>query len=128
MVLIKKDVIELRKSGKFYNCFGDDAIIIHYLLGYKYVPAKGGVGFPESAYNKVINNMEDAEVSYIVYDNNNVVAKKDFKRINCYKDLLKKGLKELNNEVRYQKIEDKIKTLTPKELDHVLDVLEDAIS
>ena len=72
--------------------------------------------------------MEDAEVSYIVYDNNNVVAKKDFKRINCYKDLLKKGLKELNNEVRYQKIEDKIKTLTPKELDHVLDVLEDAIS
>ena len=128
MVLIKKDVIELRKSGKFYNCFGDDAIIIHYLLGYKYVPSKGGVGFPESAYNKVINNMEDAEVSYIVYDNNNVVAKKDFKRINCYKDLLKKGLKELNNEVRYQKIEDKIKTLTPKELDHVLDVLEDAIS
>ncbi len=72
--------------------------------------------------------MEDAEVSYIVYDNNSVVAEKIFKRINCYKDLLKKGLKELNNEVRYQKIEDKIKTLTPKELDHILDVLEDAVS
>ena len=25
------------KAGKFYNAFGDDGIILHELLGYKYI-------------------------------------------------------------------------------------------
>ena len=37
---MNSEVIELRKSGKFYNCFGDDAIIIHHLMKYKIVPSK----------------------------------------------------------------------------------------
>ena len=58
----------MRKSGKFFHTFGDDATIIHYLLGYKIVAEKGGAGFPETAVNKVINALEDNEISYIVYD------------------------------------------------------------
>ena len=32
-----KKYLKLYKNGKFYNAFGDDGIIIHYLLGYKYL-------------------------------------------------------------------------------------------
>lgn len=128
MVKIKEALIELRKSGKFYNCFGDDAIIIHYLTGYKIVKEKGGVGFPESAFNKVINALEDAEVSYKVYEKDNVLAEKDFKKINSYKKLLKKGTNELSVEERYNKIESIIRSLSEDKLDYVLEVIENAIS
>ena len=128
MVNIKKEVIELRKSGKFYNTFGDDAIILHYLMGYKIVAEKGGVGFPETAFNKVINALEDAEISYIAYEKDAVIAEKDFKKINDYKNVLKKGLNELSIEERFNKIEKKIRELNAKELDYVLEVIEDAIS
>lgn len=125
---MKKDIIELRKSGKFYNLFGDDAIILHYLTGYKIVAEKGGVGFPETAYNKVINILEDEEVSYIVYEKENILAEKDFKKLNSYKSLLKKGMQALSVEERFAKIEKKIKNLSVKELDEILNLIEDAIS
>jgi len=128
VVNIKKELIELRKSGKFYNSFGDDAIILHYLTGYKIVAEKGGVGFPETAYNKVINTLDEEEVSYIVYEKENILAEKDFKKLNSYKSLLKKGTQELSVEERFNKIEKKIKELNAKELDHILDLIEDAIS
>ena len=128
MIKLKKKEIELRKSGKFYNSFGDDAIIIHYLLGYKIVKEKGGVGFPESAFNKVINILENEEISYIVYEKDKIVEEKDFKRINNYDCILKKGLKVISGEERFDKIEKKIRDLNLKELDRVLEVIEDVIS
>lgn len=33
---LNKYVVRLYKSGKFYNAFGDDGLILHELLGYKY--------------------------------------------------------------------------------------------
>ncbi len=128
MVKIKKELIELRKSGKFYNSFGDDAIIIHYLMGYKIVAEKGGVGFPETAFNKVINTLEDEEISYKVYDKDSVIAEKNFKKLNSYKSVLKKGVSELSLEERFTKIEKRIRELNAKELDYVLEVIENAIS
>ncbi len=128
MADIKNDFVELRKSGKFYNVFGDDAIIIHYLTSYKIVAEKGGVGFPETAYNKVINALEDAEISYRVFEKGELKEEKDFKKINSYKGVLKKGITTLSIEERFQKIENKIKNLNAKELDRVLEAIEDAIS
>ena len=128
MVKIKKELIELRKSGKFYNSFGDDAIILHYLMGYKIVAEKGGVGFPETAFNKVINALEDEEISYKVYEKDNIIAEKDFKKLNGYKSILKKGISELSVEERFNKIEKRIRELNDKELDYVLEVIENAIS
>ncbi|MBQ8901844.1 MAG: hypothetical protein IJY87_02100 [Bacilli bacterium] len=128
MVKIKKELIELRKSGKFYNSFGDDAIILHYLMGYKIVAEKGGVGFPETAFNKVINALEDEEISYKIYEKDNIIAEKDFKKLNCYKSILKKGISELSVEERFNKIEKRIRELNAKELDYVLEVIENAIS
>jgi len=128
VVSIKKELIELRKSGKFYNSFGDDAIILHYLLGYKIVAEKGGVGFPETAYNKVINTLDEEEVSYIVYEKENILEEKNFKKLNSYKSLLKKDIQKISVEERFKNIEKRIKELNGKELDHILTLIEDAIS
>lgn len=118
----------MRKSGKFFHTFGDDATIMHYLLGYKIVAEKGGAGFPETALNKVINALEDNEISYIVYDKEDILYAKDFKKINAYKNILKKGIKDLSNEERFAKVVNKIRNLSDKELDNLLELIEDAIS
>ena len=48
---MNKNYIAIRKSGKFYNVFDDDALIFNYnIINYK-------AGFPESAYQKVINKL-----------------------------------------------------------------------
>ena len=63
-----KKYLKLYKNGKFYNAFGDDGIIIHYLLGYKYLEYKNSVGFPVSAYNKVIGRLRKMEIPFLIYD------------------------------------------------------------
>ncbi len=97
-------------------------------MGYKIVAEKGGVGFPETAFNKVINALEDEEISYIVYEKDKIIAEKDFKKLNSYKTILKRGISELSIEERFYKIEKRIRELNAKELDYVLEVIENAIS
>ena len=125
---MKNEVIELRKSGKFYNSFGDDAIIIHHLMKYKIVPSKGGVGFPESSFNKVINALEENNISYRVYEKDNLLLEKDYQKLNSYKKVLSSARKELSFEQRINDIEKKIKTLSNKKINQLLEVIEDAIS
>ena len=56
--------IKIRKIGKFYNAFDNDALILHYLFNYKV--NNGRVGFPENSFNKVINTLEDKNINYEV--------------------------------------------------------------
>ena len=121
-------IVELFKSGNFYNVFGDDAVIIHCLMNYKILSSKGGVGFPESAYNKVINILDDEKISYIVYEKDELVDSNDFKKLNCYKKVLNKGLKKIEIEERYKKIEEKLRLLNFDELENILKLIEDLIS
>lgn len=125
---MNSEVIELRKSGKFYNCFGNDAMIMHHLMNYKIVPSKGGVGFPESAYNKVINTLEDNNISYRVYEKDNMLLEKDYEKLNNYKKVLTNARKGISFEQRINDIENKIKTLSNKKINQLLEVIEDAIS
>ena len=128
MINIKNEFVELHKSGKFYNSFANDAVIIHYLLGYRILAEKGGVGFPESAIIKVTNILNEKEISYRVYEKNELVEEKDYKKINKYKTILKKAEKELSVEERLNNIERKIRKLDNKSLDKLIDLIEDAIS
>ena len=54
------------KSGKFYLTFDNDAFIIGYLLNYKKVNNK--VGFPESAKEKVVMELNNKEINYFFID------------------------------------------------------------
>lgn len=61
-----KNYVSLYKAGKFYNAFGDDGLILHHLVGYKFVEYKQSVGFPESAFAKVKNILDKSDISYKV--------------------------------------------------------------
>ena len=84
---MKNDCLFLYKSGKFFNVFGDDGIIIHYLFGYKFVVYKNCAGFPESALVKVTTKLDSEKISYKLYEKDTLI--KDVKGI---KNNYKKGL------------------------------------
>ena len=122
---MKNYSISLYKSGKFYNAFGDDGIILHFLCGYKYVEYKKSVGFPESAFNKVKGILEENKLSYHVYDKTNNIE--NYKGINKnYPLILKKALSALEAENRVNRLKEKIENLKPEELEHLIEVIEDA--
>ena len=116
--------IRLYKSGKFYNAFGDDGLILHELLGYKYIEYKNSVGFPESAINKVKNKLENEKISYSIYEKDNLLE--EYKGIDKnYKIVLSKALKNYDIEKRLTRLKNKINNLTIEELERVIDGLED---
>ena len=120
-----KKYISLFKSGKFYNAFGDDGIIIHFLLGYKYTEYKHSVGFPESAYNKVINKLQMEKISYKVFQKENLLY--EYKGVSgVYTMLLKNGLKHFDMEKRVERLKENIESLSLDELEKIVERLEDA--
>ena len=120
---MNKYVVRLYKSGKFYNAFGDDGLILHELLGYKYIEYKNSVGFPESAINKVESKLESEKISYSVYEKDNLLE--EYKGIDKnYKIVLSKALKNYDIEKRLTRLKSKINNLTIEELERVIDSLE----
>lgn len=120
---LNKYVVRLYKSGKFYNAFGDDGLILHELLGYKYIEYKNSIGFPESAINKVESKIESEKISYSVYEKDNLLE--EYKGIDKnYKIVLSKALKNYDIEKRLTRLKNKINNLTIEELERVIDSLE----
>ncbi len=116
--------VRLYKSGKFYNVFGDEGMILHELLGYKYIEYKNSVGFPESAINKVKSKLESVNISYSIYEKDNLLE--EHKGIDKnYKIVLSKALKNYDIEKRLTRLKSKINNLSTEELERVIDSLED---
>ena len=116
--------VRLYKSGKFYNAFGDEGMILHELLGYKYIEYKNSVGFPESAINKVKSKLESVNISYKKKKKNNLLE--EHKGIDKnYKIVLSKALKNYDIEKRLTRLKSKINNLSTEELERVIDSLED---
>ena len=67
--------------------------------------------FPDTALNKVINNLEKAKVSYIVTNKGVFEQKKEFKKINQYFLLLEKGRETYDIVTRLDALIDKINQL-----------------
>ena len=115
--------VRLYKSGKFYNAFGDEGMILHELLGYKYIEYKNSVGFPESAINKVKGKLDSVNISYSIYEKNNLLE--EHKGIDKnYKIVLSKALKNYDLEKRLTRLKEKINCLTTEELERIVDNLE----
>lgn len=104
-----KEYVIMIKIGKFYNCYGRDAYIISYLFDYKiriiddvYICA-----FPESAYNKVIANLEQKKINYIVLDKRNNYdedSKSDNGNLNTYNEIYAKAKQKISLKMRVEKI------------------------
>lgn len=122
---MKENLVKIFKSGKFYNAFGDDGIIIHYLVGYKYVVYKNSVGFPESSIIKVKNALEKEKISYEVYDKDKRLEKYEGISKN-YKSVLKRSLEKLEMENRINRLQDRIDNIDLEDLEKIVEGLEDA--
>ena len=120
---MSKNYVSLYKSGKFYNVFGDDGLIVHYLVGYKFVEYKQSVGFPESAFGKVKSILDKENMSYIVYDKDMLLESK--KGIDKkYKVILKEALKNYELEQRLTRIRNKINNFSTDELEKIIEGIE----
>ena len=117
--------VVLRKSGGFYICFDDDAIIISFLCNYKI--NNGRVGFPINTINKVTNLLEDNSINYIIKENMEEKEKKTFGKKNKYKYYLDKGNKKISLEYSVNNIIDKVKELEEEDIIKLLDLIEDNI-
>lgn len=117
--------IVLRKSGGFYICFDDDAIVVSYLCNYKI--NNGKVGFPLNTINKVINILENNSISYIVKENMEDVNKKMYGNKNKYKCYLDKGKKKIDLDYRINKIINKINCMNEEDVNKLLDLIEENI-
>lgn len=111
--------IVIRRSGGFYSVYGDDCYILFYLLGYKIVGDR--VGFPISAYNKVVNTLEDNKISYTDKYNN---KSNDYKRKNNYNKLLDLGKRKYSLNYRMDNIIEKMNLLNEEDIDNILSYIE----
>ena len=106
--------IIIRKSGLFYEVFDDDAEIFHYLFDYKLINNR--VGFPKNAIHKVINILEEKEISYEVIGED----KHDFKNKNQYLFYLGKSKDKIKMNLKIQKILEKLENKNENELWDIL--------
>ena len=107
----------LRKNGGFYSVYGDDCYILSYLLGYKIVSDK--VGFPISAYNKVINILEENNINYKSDKNVYNCRKK-----NRYNKVIELGKKKCKLKYRIDNIIEKMNMLSEEDIDKILNYIE----
>ena len=62
--------VVLIKSGIFIETFDKDAIIINKLLGYKLINNNNiRLGFSDKALNKVLLELRDNQINYVLIDN-----------------------------------------------------------
>ena len=120
---MNKNYVSLYKSGKFYNAFGDDGLILHYLIGYKFLEYKQSVGFPESAFGKVKSILDNDDISYKVYDKD--ILLEDKKGVNKkYNTILSKALKKYDLEKRLKRIKEKINHFSIEDLEKIIEGIE----
>lgn len=118
-----KNYVALYKSGKFYNAFGDDGLILHHLVGYKFVEYKQSVGFPESAFGKVKSILDKESISYKVYDKEDLIEEKKGITKN-YNSILSNALKKYDMEKRLVRIKSKIENFSADDLERIIEGIE----
>lgn len=119
----KNNSISLYKVGKFYNAYGDDGLVLHELMGYRFVEQRQSVGFPDSAFSKVKAKLEDARVSFEIYENNNLVD--SYKGIaKNYVNVLRVAVKNSMIEARIARAKAIIDDCSTAELEAILEGIE----
>ena len=111
------------KIGNFYHCYGKDAYIISYLLGYKLSKTKENYyvcGFPIKSIVKVENMLERKKVNYIILDRKNnydIEVFKDYKNLNQYQSTYEKAKKYIKTKNNIEEIYEKlIKNINEKDI------------
>lgn len=90
------------KIGTFYHEYGRDAYIMSYLFGYQIKKLEKNLstcGFPKSGVNKVLKELEDKKISYMLVNksqNYEVEEEMEFKSKNEYLSYYNKAHKYIS--------------------------------
>ena len=122
---MEKSCVVLYKAGKFYSAFGDNGVIIHNLMGYKFVEYKNSAGFPESAIAKVKNILEQEKLSYKIYEKDTLLEE-HIGIAKAYNNMLKTSLTKLEMENRLNRLQDKLDNFSLDDLEKVVEGIESA--
>lgn len=134
------NAILLVLSGNFYNVYGKDAYILCYLFGFKfinklyiteeekevYIPR---TGFPRNFLDKVLLDLEDKKINYVikVKDKNDIVQ--DFKKLNTYQRRYIASEKYCMDKIKLNQIIEKCETLCgKKDFSNILDYIQKYIA
>ncbi len=76
-------MLRLKLRGMFYNAFGDDARVLSQVTGYKVKESGNGnckAAFPcdDNTLNKVCDNLDGCNISYLITTKEDVVRQKEF--------------------------------------------------
>lgn len=111
------------KIGNFYHCYGKDAYIISYLLGYKLSKTIENYyvcGFPIKSITKVKNILERKKINYIILDRKNnydVDVFENYKNLNQYQEIYEKAKKYITTKSNIEEIYEKlIKNINEKDI------------
>ena len=105
--------VRLRKQGKFYCAYNEDAYVVNAIMNYKV--SNGKIGFPINSLGKVTNNLDNSKVNYVVIDNDREIIKKQFSK-NCYNKYLQLGMKNVNRMEENMLLIEKVKNLSDDKL------------
>ncbi len=117
-----KDCVKLRKHGTFYSAYEDDAYVVHAALGYKV--SNGRLGFPLSALEKVLNELDSSQIDYAIYENDKIVQTENFKKKNHYQKFLEQGRKLAEAKLKEEALIQMIQELTGDQLEKVRSYIE----
>lgn len=115
------DIVKLRKQGKFYTAYEDDALALSEITGYRVV--NGRLGFPVNSLGKVSRLLNDSKVNYKIIEKDKEIDKMIFPK-NNYNKYLKLGKKSYDDKKRKLDIIDKIKNLNKEQLEKVINYIE----
>ncbi len=79
------DIVKLRKQGKFYTAYEDDALALSEITGYRVV--NGRLGFPVNSLGKVSELLNDSKVNYKIIEKDKEIDKMIFPKNNYNKYL-----------------------------------------
>lgn len=109
------DSILLVLSGNFYNVYGKDTYILCYIFKFKlinklyktinnenvYIPK---TGFPSNSLDRVLLELEERKINYVIKVKNKNDIFKDFKKLNIYKRKYEAGEKYCMDKIKVNEI------------------------
>ena len=120
---VKTCIVIRYDGGKFYNVYDEDAFILNLLFWYKVLDNKK-TGFPESAKNKVINELEQRKISYQIITKDSDPVYRNFKNLNKYEEYRIKAHNNLDTKQKLDMITKKIATAPQEKLEQIVAAIE----
>lgn len=115
-----KECVILFKSGNFYICFDEDAVVLNNIFNYKIIELKNNikVGFPINLFDKNIDILNSKKINYIIIDNKQIVNSKEFK-LNNYTKYSSSPFNIISKYSRIKNISEKLKLISNEKLDMI---------